>query len=137
MTLIDHRRIAVTAGREERTPFHAVLRVDGDSVWIDLVGEFDVAAALTLDAVVDSLEELDRVVLCVDLAQVTLMDAGGLSALVGADRRLRARGSRLKLLRPSERVRWLLDVAVLGDLVMNGPPVGASNGRSGSGDAFR
>ena len=137
MTLVDHRRVAVTAGGEGRTPFQAVLRVDADSVWVGLVGEFDLAAAPILDAVVDSLEGLERVVLCVDLAQVTLMDAGGLSALVAADRRLRARGSRLELLRPSERVRWLLDVAVLGDLVVDGPPVGASSGAIRFGDAFR
>src|SRR5215207_8894088 len=78
MALVDGERIAISAGGEERTPFHAVVRVDGASAWIELIGEFDLAAAPTLDAVVDSLEGLEKPALCVDLGQVTLIDAGGL-----------------------------------------------------------
>jgi len=136
MTVVNDERIAVPAGRAERTPFHAVLGDDGETALIRLVGVFDLAAAPTLDAVVDSLEGLEQAALCVDLAQVTSIDTGGVSAMARADRSLRARGSRLKLLRPSERVRWLLDVAVLGDLVADGPPVGASGSVLGDGETF-
>ena len=135
--LVDDWQIGDVTTSQERAPFHAVLRLEGASTGIDLIGEFDLAAAPTFDRVVDSLEGLDQAVLCVDLAQVTFIDAAGLSALVRADRRLRSRGMRLELLRPPGRVRWLLDVALLDHLVVDAAPLRAALRGGRSADASR
>lgn len=54
--------------------------------------------------------------LAVDCARVTYIDSGGIGALVSMFLRVARRGGRLKLLRPSDRVRRVLEMTRLIDV---------------------
>jgi anti-sigma B factor antagonist len=97
------------------TPDSGIERIDrdGDRAVLWLRGELDLAQRIEVLTAVSSLVAEGVTNLAVDLSEVTFMDSSGLSALLEA-RRL---GATLSLRNPSERVRQLLDVVVVGGLI--------------------
>jgi len=76
-------------------------------------GELDIAAAPALTEALDRLTADGATEIALDLSGVTFCDSTGLGAFVHADQALQARGARLVLVNPSERVRRLLAITSL------------------------
>ena len=81
-------------------------------VWVDdhppnlnirLAGEIDLGTAPQLKQAVDGHARIGQT-LTIDLREVTFVDSMGLAALVRAQHRAVARGGRLQLVAPAERV---------------------------------
>lgn len=69
-----------------------------DALRVRAAGELDVYWAPGFrDALLRLIEGRDGACMCVDLADVTLVDSTGLGVLIGAQRRLRERGGQLVL----------------------------------------
>jgi len=82
----------------------------GDAVVV-LVGELDLAGSAALEAEIERLAALDgveRVVL--DLRRLEFMDSSGLRAVALADRRMRAAGRALALIRGPDVVQRVFDI---------------------------
>ena len=102
---------------------YAVARQDGllriETDWTEDVcriaveGEIDLATHERLAVELERAEAEDPELLVIELAGVTYMDSAGLRELVGAQRRARAAGRRLVLLRGSEPVERILELAGL------------------------
>jgi anti-anti-sigma factor len=91
--------------------------------WLVFVsGELDLLSGPPLEACLDRLMSTDGVGLVLDLHGITFVDAYGLRLLVRAAARL---GDRLGLQRPSGRVRWVMEVGGVIDLLPILPDDGA------------
>ncbi len=90
-------------------------------VWIDdhppnlnirLAGEIDLGTAPQLKQAVDGHARIGQT-LTIDLREVTFVDSMGLAALVRAQHRAVARGGRLQLVAPGERVLAVFRMTLL------------------------
>ena len=99
--------------------FRVELSTTGPVVTVRAVGELDAATASTLDEVLRAIEieggasEID-----VDFADVAFVDSSGLSVLVAAHKRTRARGQTLVVTNPTPSTRRLFAIAGL-DVVLS------------------
>lgn len=87
---------------------------DGDARIITLDGELDLATIDYLDDALDLAALDDPEVVLVDLRELTFMDSTGLKSLLEADKRCRARGGRLVLVRGGQRTQRILEIAGVG-----------------------
>ncbi len=92
------------------------LLIEGAGDELCLAGELDMRTAGQLDRAVDA-SATPGARLRLDLAAVSFCDSAGLSALVRADRALTAAGGRLLLVNPSARVRRVLDLTGLTEVL--------------------
>lgn len=103
--------------------------VDGDDLAIDvavgerdatvtLTGEVDLASAAALRSVLVEASSGPVEKLVVDMAGVTFIDSMGLSILIQAKHHLEAAGGGLTIVNPSERIRYVLEIAGVGDYLI-------------------
>jgi anti-sigma B factor antagonist len=85
----------------------------GDAVHLRLVGELDLGSAKELEAALRRAEDRAPARTVVDLSGLGFIDSTGLSALVGADERLRASGRRLSLVRGPAAVHRVFEITGL------------------------
>ena len=74
------------------------MRTDGDTVTIELAGEFDLDAAAQFSARVNDAMNVDATTVVVDLADLTFIDSTGIAALLELHHRLSAAGRSLRLI---------------------------------------
>lgn len=87
-----------------------------DGLDVTVAGEVDIESAPELRVrLLDAVRTHELVVL--DLARVTFMDSQGLSVLVRADAAAKARDASLRITQASRRVRQLLELTQLTDLL--------------------
>ena len=86
-------------------------------VTIAVTGELDLATASLIDDTFDKIDSAQPVHVHLDLSGVTFCDAAGLSALLAADRLLRATGGRLTLIQPSPQILRLLTITKLDEIL--------------------
>src|SRR4051812_14592177 len=87
---------------------------DGGAVVIDVAGELDCSTAGALrERLVDVIDGQGSVSVIVGLGGMTFIDSTGIGVLVGANRRLRARGGSLSLLNPTSSVNKVLKLTGL------------------------
>jgi anti-anti-sigma factor len=82
----------------------------GDAVHLLIRGELDLATAPEFERRLAEVEATDAPAIVVHLDQVAFLDSTGLRALIAADARSRANGSRLRLTRGSPQVERLLQL---------------------------
>lgn len=89
----------------------------GDGVLVRVAGVVD---ALSLPAVSRELTDAQRGsgVVYIDLSGVTFMDSRGLGALLAANERSREGAAPIRIHRPSEAVRRLLEVSGVGPVLV-------------------
>jgi anti-anti-sigma factor len=80
----------------------------GDAVHLIISGELDLATAPEFERVLGEVEATDAKAIVVHLDRVDFLDSNGLRALIAADARSRADGSRLRLTRGSTQVEQLM-----------------------------
>ncbi len=73
-------------------------------------GEVDIATAPRLRKQLDELMEMDQTDVVVDLDGIDFLDSTGLGVLVGALKRLRARGGELHLICTQPRIHKVFDL---------------------------
>jgi anti-sigma B factor antagonist len=98
--------------------FAPVIRVVTDPeerLVVTVAGEIDLFSAWLIDATLADAHD-DRQV-HIDCADVNFMDSTGLSALLRHSQRLRRGGGCLRLLRPSNAVRHVVEVAGLTEIL--------------------
>ncbi|HEX7276764.1 MAG TPA: STAS domain-containing protein [Acidimicrobiales bacterium] len=94
-----------------------VLRV-GESVLLAVKGELDVSTTAEFRAAVDGLDDPDRPPhVTIDLARLDFLDAAGIAALVSLRHAIRAVGGTLRVRAPKARVRRVLELADVVDLL--------------------
>lgn len=87
--------------------------VEGNVAVLSLKGELDAYTAPTLEERIGALLTEERFEVVLDLSETTFVDSSGLRAILTAQRRLRESGGNMRLRRPSEPVRRLLDITGL------------------------
>lgn len=93
--------------------FDLQVRESPRGVTVGVSGDLDVLTAPQLRECVASLVEQGRVDLIIDLRPTEFLDSSGLSALVGAVKRVRAEGGDLGIICPPGNVRRLIEVVGL------------------------
>jgi len=91
-------------------------QVDGWTV-VGLDGQLDVATAPQLRQALQEAHHGGATRLVVDLAGVVFLDSMGLGVLVGASRRSRAAGGELVLAAAGERIRHVLELSRVAEIV--------------------
>jgi anti-sigma B factor antagonist len=86
--------------------------IDGDTLRVALVGEFDMGEVAAFRTAVDEAHEPWRR-LVVELGDVVFIDSSGLQELLSLDDRLRERGLEMSLAKPSVPVLRLLELTGL------------------------
>ncbi|MEQ4724196.1 STAS domain-containing protein [Nonomuraea sp. B19D2] len=94
-------------------PFVLSTRVENGTAQITVSGEIDIATASTLEELLIGTMAGSGTATEVDLANVSFMDASGLTALIRADNKARDAGGRLHLSHVPERVSRLLKISHL------------------------
>lgn len=91
---------------------------DGDKAALQLEGDVDIGTGRTaLDAIEVALARGAKAVE-IDLTPVSFIDSSGLSAIVGAARKIRDRGATVTTTAPhGHEARLLIDLAGLGELL--------------------
>ena len=79
------------------------------AVWVQAIGELDIAAAPHLERMLDHAQIRSRLVV-LDLEDLTFIDIAGLHAIVAASTYARLAGQRLIVLRMSDEVTRLLEL---------------------------
>lgn len=115
----------------------------GGVVELAVRGEIDIATAPALHrAILEAIDEHRPALLRVDVAAVPFMDSTGLGALIAGRNHAQQRGTHLAVRAPVDRVRKVLGVTGLHDLLgcdtgaplpgtsRSGPPDGAPPGTS-------
>lgn len=110
-----------TARREGPVPrmSHDRLNIDiqsepkGDVMVFRLRGSFDIATAPTARAALLEAADGGKHDIVVDLSQVDFLDSTGLGALIGAYRRAKERGGRVRLVTPDGQIARLLQITGL------------------------
>lgn len=99
----DERRWALA-------PFSCTCKPDGwGSVWIQLVGEVDLATCPPFERALEKAQDRASIV-SIDLQEVTFVDCSGLRVIVQAAARAAAAGTKLTLAGPTGQVERLLDL---------------------------
>ena len=93
-------------------------RNDGPPTVLALSGELDAGTAPNLDAALSSVDAGEAIV--VDVSRLGFIDSSGLRIIIAADRRHREAGGSLTLQAPSERVRRILEVTGLDEVLQVG-----------------
>src|SRR5690606_15817451 len=88
-------------------------RPSGDRTVVHVTGEIDVYTAPTLREELASLTEAGTTNIVVDLTGVPFMDSTGLGVLVGALKRVRTAGGRLRLVIDQEKVLKVFRITAL------------------------
>jgi anti-anti-sigma factor len=96
--------------------FSVSAQTDGDSAVITAAGEFDLAAASEFTACADPLLPAAQHVV-IDLRDVSFLDSSGLNALLTYRRSANAAGGAISLRSPTDRVRRLLELAGVTDIL--------------------
>jgi len=86
---------------------------DGDTHAITVSGELDLASAPDLEAELLAVEATDARTIMLDLVGLQFIDSTGLRLLLNAQARSRADSNRLVLLRPTDGVFRVLEIAGL------------------------
>jgi anti-sigma B factor antagonist len=81
-----------------------------DQAVVHVGGEVDLATCPQLRGLLAELVEQGIYHLVVDLEQVSFMDSSGIGVLMGVHRRLREHGGSLRLAAPNARVRRVLEL---------------------------
>lgn len=89
---------------------------EGHQLTLTLVGELDAATAPTLDLAVTKVGPGYQVIL-LDLTGLSFCDSSGLAALVRAHRHLEAEGRHLALTAVPERIRTLMAITGLDQVI--------------------
>ncbi len=84
-----------------------------DLALIALDGSVDTASAPQVKAAIEPFLPLDGAIVVLDLDALSFIDSAGLGVLIGAQRRLRERGSELRLTRVPSHVQKLLHITAL------------------------
>jgi anti-sigma B factor antagonist len=111
-----------------------LLEVERTTTGLRVIGELDLATVPILASHLDPLPEwCDEVV--VDLNGLSFVDSTGLSVLLHAHHNAEASGRRIVLTSPSDRVRRLLEITGLGEVlvVRDAGPDGSADGGSSAG----
>ncbi|MEY9997144.1 anti-sigma B factor antagonist [Streptomyces sp. V4I8] len=93
----QHIRIYATAGRTV----------------VELFGDIDIAAALSITPRLDATTDRSKVELVIDLGPVEFLDCSGLALLCRARRRIEERGGHLTLVCPHPVIRKMLQITGL------------------------
>jgi len=86
---------------------------DGDTHAITVSGELDLASAPELEAELQAVEASDARTIMLDLAELQFIDSTGLRLLLTAHARSQADSERLVLLRPTDGVFRVFEIAGL------------------------
>ena len=81
---------------------------EADAVRVTVVGELDLATTPELERALDAVEATPARAIVLDLDGVEFLDSTGLRAVLAADARSQANGSRLAVTRGSPQVQRLL-----------------------------
>jgi anti-sigma B factor antagonist len=92
----------------------SVSRSERSAAWIRLGGELDIVSAPQLRETLEDAVEHQRLIV-VDLRGLTFMDSTGLLTIVDADTAARRRGRKLVLIRGSDQIARLLELAGIAD----------------------
>ncbi|WP_046500938.1 STAS domain-containing protein [Streptomyces odonnellii] len=90
-------------------------RVVGRTTLVELHGEIDVLTAPAISEYLDSLTDVPKPDLLIDLQHVSFLDCRGLSVLCRARRRIRERGGRLALIIRNPPIHRMLRITGLLD----------------------
>jgi anti-anti-sigma factor len=91
-------------------PFSCTCKPDGwGSVWIQLVGELDLATCPSFEQALEKAQNRASIV-SIDLQEVTFVDCSGLRVIVQAGGRAAATGAKLILVGPAGQVERLLSL---------------------------
>jgi anti-sigma B factor antagonist len=77
---------------------HVVVRTDGDTVTMELAGEFDLDAAAQFSARANEAMNVDAAAVVVDLTDLTFIDSTGVAALLELHHRLSDAGRPLRVI---------------------------------------
>ncbi|MFI7011927.1 STAS domain-containing protein [Streptomyces sp. NPDC050145] len=108
----DHLTLTRSAADPGPPP---VVRETGDSVVVELDGEIDILALQRMTPLLDTVAAGPYRVVAVDLTATTFLDCSGLTLLVRASRRARARGARTTVICRHPLTLRVIDVAGLTD----------------------
>jgi anti-anti-sigma factor len=101
-----------------------VANADGPAVAVlEVAGELDIATAPQLSTAINTIRGTGQHRIVLDLAGLDFCDAAGLGAQVAAQQRCAAAGGWITLARPRARMRWLLAIAGLADVLSCRPSV--------------
>jgi anti-anti-sigma factor len=87
--------------------------IQGDRATIVLRGEFDMVGKESFVAAIATALAADVTDVAIDMSEVSFIDSSGVGALLEAHRL----GLSIVVHRPSERVRKLLDLVLIGDII--------------------
>jgi anti-sigma B factor antagonist len=87
--------------------------IQGDQATIVLRGEFDIIGKESFVAAIATALAADVTDVAIDMSEVSFIDSSGVGALLEAHRL----GLAIVVHRPSERVRKLLDLVLIGDII--------------------
>jgi anti-anti-sigma factor len=104
LTLIDHLGTSGTG-------------TDRPTVVVLLAGEFDNSRETELLRIIMELDLPTSTVVQLEMSRVTSADFGGLRGILAARAYLTGRGCELELLHPNGRLRQVLDITGLGELL--------------------
>jgi anti-sigma B factor antagonist len=88
--------------------FFCEVRPQRERVVVDLVGEFDVAVAARVTAVIEDLLDVGFADIVIDLRSLSFMDSAGVHSLISAHRSAGRRGASLSLLRGPNGIHRVL-----------------------------
>jgi anti-sigma B factor antagonist len=88
--------------------FFCEVRPQHERVVVDLVGEFDVAVAARVTAVIEDLLDVGFADIVIDLRSLSFMDSAGVHSLISAHRSAGRRGASLSLLRGPNGIHRVL-----------------------------
>jgi anti-sigma B factor antagonist len=116
---------------DEQVPreFQARPERDGETMFLWLAGEFDIACKPDFHAALDELVAGRPSCVVVDLSELTFIDSSGLDALLAAWQRARGDGFELAIVpSPSEHVRRTLRISGLDEVLPLTEEVPSLNG---------
>jgi anti-anti-sigma factor len=76
-------------------------------------GELDISGVEELERALAEVESTEPQVIVIDLREVTFLDSSGLRSLLATDRRAKAAGRRLALVRGPDPVQRVFEIALL------------------------
>jgi len=83
------------------------------SVFVRLAGDLDMVEAQTLEAELRRIEEERPHLLVIDLSELSFLDSFGIRTLIDAERRARAAGRELALVRARDSIQEIFRVTLL------------------------
>jgi anti-sigma B factor antagonist len=98
-------------------PFRLRTEAQGDSLLLQLEGEFDLAVLGQVEAALPDGDGEGRRLVVIDLRDVTFMDSSGLLAVLQANERSKADGFELAVVRPEGNARRVFTITRVGSLL--------------------